>query len=79
MVSYPIPPTKRDFLYFLPKFPKEIFANMILYATFVLYYSTNTVGRETINKLNNNPTDAVACQSTHNTKAKASTCKGKTN
>lgn len=25
---------------------------MILYATFVLYYSTNTVGHETINKLN---------------------------
>lgn len=35
---------------------------MILYATFVLYYLTNTVERKTINKLNNNPTDAVACQ-----------------
>jgi hypothetical protein len=35
---------------------------MILYATFVLYYLTNTVERKTINKLNNNTTDAVACQ-----------------
>ncbi len=34
---------------------------MILYATFVLYYLTNTVERKTINKLNNNPTDAAAC------------------
>ena len=35
---------------------------MILYATFVLYYLTNTVGHETINKLNNNPTNAEAYQ-----------------
>ena len=35
---------------------------MILYATFVLYYLANTVERKTINKLNNNPTDAEACQ-----------------
>ena len=35
---------------------------MIFCATFVLYYLTNTVERKTINKLNNNPTDAVACQ-----------------
>ena len=35
---------------------------MILYATFVLYYLTNTVEHKTINKLNNNPTDAEACQ-----------------
>lgn len=50
---------------------------MILYATFVLYYSTNTVGRETINKLNNNPTDVVACQA--NQQGKASSRNGKTN
>lgn len=51
---------------------------MILYATFVLYYLTNTVRHETINKLNNNPTDAGACKST-NHKAEASTRNGKTN
>ena len=35
---------------------------MILCATFVLYYPTNTVEHKTINKLNNNPTNAVVCR-----------------
>ena len=35
---------------------------MNLCATFVLYYLTNTAGHKTINKLNNNPTDAAAYQ-----------------
>ena len=52
---------------------------MILYATFVLYYLTNTVGHETINKLNNNQPMQRLTKPTNNTKAEASTCKGKTN
>lgn len=52
---------------------------MILYATFVLYYLTNTVERKTINKLNTTQPKRMLAKSTNNTKAKASTCKGKTN
>ena len=54
---------------------------MILYAAFVLYYLTNTVERKTINKLNNNPTDAVACQANqqHKGKSKHSQWKNKLN
>lgn len=50
---------------------------MILYATFVLYYITNTVERKTINKLNNNTTKAEAYQA--NQQGKASSRNGKTN
>ena len=51
---------------------------MILYATFVLYYLTNTVERKTINKLNTTqPKRRLAKPTNH--KAEASTRNGKTN
>ena len=52
---------------------------MILYATFVLYYLTNTVERQTINKLNNNPTNAVACQANQRHKGRGKHSQRKTN
>ena len=43
---------------------------MILYATFVLYYLTNTVERKTINKLNTTQPKRRLAKPTNNTKAK---------
>ena len=43
---------------------------MILYATFVLYYLTNTVRHETINKLNTTQPKRRLAKPTNNTKAK---------
>ena len=49
---------------------------MILYATFALYYLTNTVERKTINKLNTTQLKRRLAKPTTN-KAKASTRNGK--
>ena len=43
---------------------------MILCATFVPYYLTNTVEHKTINKLNNNPTNAAACRADQHKRGK---------
>lgn len=50
---------------------------MILCATFVLYYLTNTVEHKTINKLNNNPTKQKLAKPTNIKEAKSSTRNGK--
>ena len=52
---------------------------MILCATFVLYYLTNTAERKTINKLNNTPTDAEACQANQQHKGRGKHSQRKTN
>ena len=52
---------------------------MILCATFVLYYLTNTVEHKTINKLNNNPTDAAACRANQQHKGRGKHLQRKTN
>lgn len=43
---------------------------MILYATFVLYYLTNTVERKTINKLNTTQPMQGLAKPTNNTRRK---------
>lgn len=52
---------------------------MILCATFVLYYLTNTVEHKTINKLNNNPTNAAACRADQHKRGKIKHSQRKTN
>lgn len=52
---------------------------MILCATFVLYHLTNTVEHETINKLNNNPTNAAARKADKRHKGRGRHLQRKTN
>ena len=52
---------------------------MILCATFALYYLTNTVEHKTINKLNNNPTNAAACRADQQQRGTSKHLQRKTN